>query len=178
MKNTINIILNGFMNIWNFLAKFFTSSYMMSILYKPFIKYLLIITAVIVLIAIIAIISIKAYKLILKNLDNLKNILQILKDKIIKIGKNKILQNIFMFIIKILKILGFFIVNTNEIAWCINVLILMILYIFGTKTANDTMFDNLIYIIVIAYIMAIPFTVINICKIRNKQKKENKNIGS
>lgn len=177
MENTINIILNGFMNIWNFLAKFFTSNYMMSI-YKPFIKYLLIITAVIVLIAIIAIISIKAYKLILKNLDNLKNILQILKDKIIKIGKNKILQNIFIFIIKILKILGFFIINTNEIVWCINVLILMILYMFGTKTANDTMFDNLIYIIVIAYITATPFTVINICKIKNKQKKENKNIGS
>ena len=177
MKNTVNIILNGFMNIWNFLTKFFTSSYMMSI-YKPFIKYLLIITAVIILIAIIAIISIKAYKLILKNLDNLKNILQILKDKIIKIGKNKILQNIFIFIIKILKILGFFIINTNEIVWCINVLILMILYMFGTKTANDTMFDNLIYIIVIAYIMATPFTIINICKIRNKQKTENKNIGS
>ena len=177
MKNTINIILNGIMNIWNFIAKFFTSSYMMSI-YKPFIKYLSIITAIIILVGIIIIISIKIYKLILKNLDELKNVLQLLKDKIIKIGRNKILQNIFMFIIKILKILGFFIVNTNEIAWCINVLILMILYIFGTKTANDTMFDNLIYIIVIAYIMAIPFTVINICKIRNKQKKENKNIGS
>ena len=177
MKNTINIILNGIMNIWNFIAKFFTSSYMMSI-YKPFIKYLSIITAIIILVGIIIIISIKIYKLILKNLDELKNVLQLLKDKIIKIGRNKILQNIFMFIIKILKILGFFIVNTNEIAWCINVLILMILYIFGTKTANDTMFDNLIYMIVIAYIMAIPFTVINICKIRNKQKKENKNIGS
>lgn len=177
MKNTINIILNGFMKIWNFLTKFFTSRYMISI-YQPFIKYLSIITAVIILIAVITIISIKIYKLILKNLDKLKNILQILKDKIIKIGRNQILQNIFIFIIKILKILGFFIVNTNEIAWCINVLILMLLYIFGTKTANDTMLDNLIYIIVIAYIMATPFTVINICKIKNKQKKENKNIGS
>lgn len=29
MKNTINIIMNGFMNIWNFLAKFFTSSYIL-----------------------------------------------------------------------------------------------------------------------------------------------------
>lgn len=177
MKNTINIILNGFMNIWNFLAKFFTSSYMMSI-YKPCINYLSIVTVVIILIAVIAIISIKIYKLILKNLDNLKNILQILQSKIIKIGRNKILQNIFMFIIKILKILGFFLINTNEIVWCINVLILMIFYIFGTKSANDTMFDNLIYIIVIAYIMATPFTVINICKTKNKQKKENKNIGS
>lgn len=177
MKNTINIILNGFMNIWNFLAKFFTSSYIISI-YKPFIKYLSIITAIIILVGIIIIIFIKIYKLILKNLDELKNVLQLLKDKIIKIGRNKILQNIFMFIIKILKILGFFIVNTNEIAWCINVLILMIFYIFGTKTANDTMLDNLIYIIEIAYIMAIPFTVINIYKIKNKQKKENKNIGS
>lgn len=177
MENTINIILNGFMNIWNFLAKLFTSNYMMSI-YKPFIKYLSIITAVIVLIAIIAIISIKAYNSILKKLDNLENILHILKDKIIKIGKNRILQNIFIFIIKILKILGFFIINTNEIVWCTNVLILMIFYIFGTKTANDTIFDNLIDIIVIAYIMTIPFTVINICKIKNKQKKENKNIGS
>lgn len=110
MKNTINILLNGFMNIWNFLTKFFTSSYMISI-YKSFIKYLSIITAVIVLIAIIAIISIKAYNSILKKLDNLENILQILKDKIIKIGRNKILQNIFTFIIKILKILGFFIIN-------------------------------------------------------------------
>lgn len=177
MKNTINIILNGFMNIWNLLAKFFTSSYMMSI-YKPFIKYLSIVTAVIILIAVVAIISIKIYKLILKNLDKLKNILRILKGKIIKIGRNKILQNIFILIIKILKILGFFIINTNEIVWCINVLILMIFYMFGTKSANDTMFDNLIYIIVIAYIMATPFTVINIYKIRNKQKKENKNIGS
>ena len=177
MKNTINIILNGFMNIWNFIAKFFTSSYMISI-YKPFIKYLSIITAVIIFVGITAIISIKIYKLILKNLDKLKNVLQILKGKIIKIGRNQILQNIFTLIIKILKILGFFIINTNEIVWCINVLILMILYIFGTKTANDTMSDNLIYIIVIAYIMATPFTIINICKIRNKQKTENKNIGS
>lgn len=177
MKNTINIILNGFMNIWNFIAKFFTSSYMISI-YKPFIKYLSIITAVIIFVGITAIISIKIYKLILKNLDKLKNVLQILKGKIIKIGRNQILQNIFTLIIKILKILGFFIINTNEIVWCINVLILMILYIFGTKTANDTMSDNLIYIIVIAYIMATPFTIINICKIRNKQKIENKNIGS
>lgn len=177
MKNTINIILNGFMNIWNFLAKFFTSCYMMSI-YKPFIKYLSIVTVVIILIAIITIISIKIYKLILKNLNTFKNILQILKGKIIRIGRNKILQNIFMFIIKILNILGFFLINTNEIVWRINVLILMILYIFGTKTANDTMPDNLIYIIAIAYIITTPFTVINICKIRNKQKKENKNIGS
>lgn len=177
MKNTINIILNGFMNIWNFLAKFFTSSYMMSI-YKPFIKYLPIITAVIILVAVIAIISTKIYKLILKNLNTFKNILQILKGKIIRIGRNKILQNIFIFLIKILKILGFFIINTNEIIWCTNVLILMIFYMFGTKTANDTMLDNLINIILIAYIMAMPFTVINICKIKNKQKKENKNIGS
>lgn len=177
MKNTINIILNGFMNIWNFLAKFFTSSYMMSI-YKPFIKYLSIVTVVIILIAIITIISIKIYKLILKNLNTFKNILQILKGKIIRIGRNKILQNIFMFIIKLLKIIEFFIINTNEIVWCGNVLILMILYIFGTKTANDTLPDNLIHIMTIAYIMAIPFTVVNICKIRNKQKKENKNIGS
>ena len=177
MKNTINILLNGFMNIWNFLAKFFTSSYIMSI-YKPFIKYLPIVTVVIILIAIIAIISIKIYKLILKNLDNLKNILYILQSKIIKIGRNQILQNIFMFIIKILKILGFFIGNTNKLVWCTNVLILMILYIFGTKAANDTMPDYLIHIMIIAYIMSIPFTVINICKIRNKQKKENKNIGS
>ena len=54
----------------------------------------------------------------------------------------------------------------------------MIFYIFGTKAANDTMPDYLIHIMIIAYIMSIPFTVINICKIRNKQKKENKNIGS
>ena len=64
MKNTINIILNGFMKIWNFLTKFFTSRYMISI-YQPFIKYLSIITAVIILIAVITIISIKIYKLIL-----------------------------------------------------------------------------------------------------------------
>ena len=109
MKNTINIILNGFMNIWNFVTKFFTSSYMMSI-YKPFIKYLSIVTVVIILVAVIAIISIKIYKLILKNLDNLKNILQILKGKIIRIGRNKILQNIFIFLIKLLKIIGFFLI--------------------------------------------------------------------